>query len=438
MSEALINIVDKFLILLKQTSYRIFVFWGGRGGAKTHNMARALLVRCYKKKIRVVILREVMSSIEESLKEVIEQVIKDSGLSSNFRIYSKKIIGINGSEILFMGMRSDEKKKSAQKMKGLEGVDIVWFDEAQTATLDSLNVLIPTVRKRDSEIWFSLNRITDHDAVWDMFCVSPAEDVYVSKVNWNDNYFWNETMEADRKRIEKTQPEAYPHIYEGEPMDAEGVLSLLTRTEILTAQGREYTNEMLAGSSKIISLDVARFGDDESTLTKRQGIWMFQKAFKGLDGTALANIVKTENDEWEADGIIIEVTGVGASVCDNLTRLGVEHFEINPAEKPADSTFHNKRAEYWWKLREWIKNHGILTNNEKLSADLRAMRYGYQKQTEKIIMESKNEIKKRLGRSPDYGDGLALSFAVPIPKKSLNMISSNNIANGSNYNPFDD
>jgi phage terminase large subunit len=122
----------------------------------------------------------------------------------------------NGSKFIFRGL-SDV---TADSIKSLDNIDIVWCEEAQALSQRSLDLLLPTIRKETSEIWMSMNPEMDTDPVYTTFIAKPPANARVIQVNWDKNPFWNAALEAERLRSKADDPDRYEHIWEGVPMAA--------------------------------------------------------------------------------------------------------------------------------------------------------------------------------------------------------------------------
>ena len=181
----------------------------------------------------------------------------------------------------------------------------------------------------------------------------------------------------------------------------------------------------------IYGVDVARFGDDQSTLYRRRGYdarsWE-PFSWRGLDTMQLAARVAAHAMEDKPDAIFVDEGGVGGGVVDRLRQLGRHCIGINfgsesdnmalmasgaPAEKYA-----NKRAEMWGALRNWLKRGGAIPAGRELREDLTGVQYGFDRDG-RIQLERKEDMKKRGLASPDHGDGLALTFAYPVASAGL-------------------
>lgn len=205
-----IRIPAKFAGLYRP--YRYKVFYGGRGGAKSWQFADALITRALERKTRILCARELQVSISDSVHRLLCDRIAARGLSAEFIITQTSIMAKNGSEFLFKGLRHN-----ISEIKSLEGVDIVWVEEAQKVSRESWNVLLPTIRKEGSEIWISFNPGTPGDPTWEMFVLHPRPGSLVVKVTWRDNPWFPATLNAERLACLALDPDNYAWIWEGEP-----------------------------------------------------------------------------------------------------------------------------------------------------------------------------------------------------------------------------
>lgn len=204
-----VSIPKAFGDLFKPKRYK--VYYGGRGGAKSHNIARALLVIGMQKPIRVLCARELQVSIADSVHKLLSDIIREHGMDEFYTITDKTIRGINGTEFGFKGL-----KHNVNELKSYEGSDYCWVEEAQTVSDRSWEILIPTIRKEGSEIWLSFNPKNPTDPTWQRFVLQADEDMFVKKVSWEDNPFFGDVMNKERLKLLKNDPEAYKHIWEGE------------------------------------------------------------------------------------------------------------------------------------------------------------------------------------------------------------------------------
>lgn len=195
--------------------------FGGRGSGKSHFFAQMLVARCVADPtIRAVCVREIQKSLDQSVKQLIEDKIAAIGAQHRFEVQEREIYVLNrrgerAGLIIFQGMQNH----TADSMKSLEGYRIAWVEEAQSLSQRSLELLTPTLRAKDAELWFSWNPRQASDPV-DAFLRSPeAEgdaDILALEVNYTDNPWFGETslvrdMERDRRR----NPDKYAHVWMG-------------------------------------------------------------------------------------------------------------------------------------------------------------------------------------------------------------------------------
>lgn len=204
-----IQIPSAFRPLFKP--YRYKAFYGGRGSAKSHSFASALVLLASQKPLRILCGREIQRSIKDSVKRLIDDKIREYGLSSFFTSTETEIRGINGSLFLFAGI-----KTNPESIKSMEGIDICWVEEASTISRRSLDFLIPTIRKENSEIWFSWNPESELDPVDIMFRGgNPPPNSLIKKVSWQDNPFFSDVLKDEMEFDRATNPSKYNHIWEG-------------------------------------------------------------------------------------------------------------------------------------------------------------------------------------------------------------------------------
>jgi len=205
-----IQIPSKFQFLFEPKRYKIL--YGGRGGAKSHSIARSLLVMGMQKPLRIVCGREIQKSIADSVHALLGDLIREHGLQDYYEILRDVIRGRNGTEFKFRGL-----KHNTTDLKSLEGADIVWIEEAENVSHNSWEILIPTVRKEGSEIWVSFNPKNLTDPTYQRFVAYTDDDMTAVKIGWQDNPFFPSVLDKERRKLEAADPEAYAHIWEGHP-----------------------------------------------------------------------------------------------------------------------------------------------------------------------------------------------------------------------------
>lgn len=425
MKELKIKIPAVFRPLI-QMKKRIKLCYGGRAGGKSYAFADSLLVLGRMKKLFIVCLREIQSSIKDSVHKLLADRIAYYQLS-DYQVYDTKIENkMTGTVFVFKGLRDQD----PQKIKSLEGADIAWIEEAQCISKKSWDVLDPTIRKPDSEIWISMNREAENDPVWVAVASNPDENVWVQKVNYNENPFCPKEMVRLAEKCKATNPSDYAHIWLGEPV-LNGDSKLISAESVRRAQQPKYISTK---SPLVIGVDIARFGDDATVFCFRRGR-MCEKfvSYRKKDTVEIANIATHFIKTLHPQRMFLDVGGVGAGVYDILTDRGFRHIirAVGFGEKAylADR-YVNRRAEMWDNIRQWLSDTVpvMLPNMQEISDDLCDVNKMYDKQG-RLQLEEKAGLKRRLGRSPDFGDALALTFAEPVYEEADEPIFCNGKGN---------
>ena len=201
---------EKLSCLFQPQHSRYRVLYGGRGGAKSWGIARALLIKGAKEPLRILCAREFMTSMRDSVHKLLCDQIDELGMMGIYEITQNTIRGINGSEFNFVGLRNN-----IANVKSIEGVDIAWVEEAQTVSATSWNTLIPTIRSENSEIWVSFNPELETDETYQRFVVNPPENSVVTKINWNDNPWFPDTLRLEKDSLKLRDMQAYNTVWEG-------------------------------------------------------------------------------------------------------------------------------------------------------------------------------------------------------------------------------
>lgn len=186
--------------------------WGGRGSAKSHFFASLWLEESIADKLDFVMLRETLKSLEFSVKKLLELKIATHNAGAYFEVQDRRILSKHGGVTIFEGMQNH----TADSIKSLEGFDRAWFEEAQNASDNSLTLLRPTIRKPESELWFSWNPRFDTDPI-DMLLrgENPPGGAVVVQANYSDNPFLPDVLRQEMEYDRKRDPDKYAHVWLG-------------------------------------------------------------------------------------------------------------------------------------------------------------------------------------------------------------------------------
>lgn len=209
------RIEPRFEPLLHPKPYK--VLYGGRGGGKSWTVARVLLAMAYARPLRILCCREIQESIAESVKKLLDDEITRLGLGWFYHSTKTAIYGLNGTEFIFAGLRYNY-----ESIKSMEGIDLVWVEEAQTISRESLDTLVPTIRKNTSEIWFTLNPRKKDDPVYADYVLTDRPDTLKIRVNYYDNPHLSDKLLAEARLCKAMYPQRYKHIWLGLPCESEG------------------------------------------------------------------------------------------------------------------------------------------------------------------------------------------------------------------------
>lgn len=193
----------------------------------------------------------------------------------------------------------------------------------------------------------------------------------------------------------------------------------------IVASCRRYVAEGYDTSPRLLSVDVARFGDDQTVIGMRQGrrFWIVAK-YRGLPLDQTAERVIEQIERHHPDGVIVDADGMGAGVVDHLDLRGYsDHvFEFHGGEAADDTPkYFNKRAECWGRMADALRAGMQIPDDAELEMDLTGPQYGYNNK-QQIQLERKEDMKKRGLASPDLGDALAMTFGVTVSPPKVNRL----------------
>jgi phage terminase large subunit len=208
-----IDIPESFKFLFEPHRYK--VMYSGRGTGKSENIARVLIIKSIQSKIRILCAREIQKSLKDSVHKQLADIIYTLNLGKYFDITRESIKCIKtGSEFIFTGLATS----TVDSIKSYANVDYCWLEEASSISKESLEVLIPTIRKEGSEIWISFNPHLEDDPIYTMFVKNAGyvPDCIVKRLCIKDNPFFRQVLRTEMETMKQLDFDAYCNIWEGE------------------------------------------------------------------------------------------------------------------------------------------------------------------------------------------------------------------------------
>lgn len=332
----------------------------------------------------------------------------------NFEVFSSRIVHRETlSTINFRGFR----EQGSFNIQGMEGVDITWIDESQALTKQTLDVLIPTIRKDNAKIFFTMNRHVPNDPAYSLFV--NRDDCLHIHINYNENKFCTNALIREAEECKKRSESDYNHIWLGEPLykTEDSVFSFkeLKDTQINKYQPRQGYGKRVAG------FDIARYGDDKCAVVVLQQmgalhwetVYVDEWEHKDLNYTTgrilliagLQEVMKSKIDE----------DGIGAGPLDTLNKgRGLEQFVgfRNPVLGYKDNKdFGNPRTANAYKLKDMVTAGHIAITNDKLIEELITLKYTFDHQQRRILV-SKEKMRKDGIKSPNLADALIMAVSL--------------------------
>lgn len=398
-----------FPILERFNDYKIFVIEGGRGSGKSNAVARILLYLANRQNVRVFCGREIQSTIDESVYTLLLDLIGKFQLP--YRPTKVVLRSLNTeSSFRFKGFR----EQGRINIKGIEGADIVWVDEAQSLTKPTLEVMIPTLRKETPvKFFFTMNRLHRDDAVMDL---TTRDDCLHIHIDYFENEFCPPTLLHEAEMCRINSPREYNHIWLGQPASA-GDEFLFDFDKLYEAQGRLPFGDLLL-RQRIMGIDFAAQGNDYCVATFLDRLssqhWGIHDQIKWDQPDTTQSVGRIINliGQYKPDVIVLDVGGAGWNVyCDLINAQVKNVFPFNGGSTEGISPMSfNARADGYWILRDWF-GAGFLCIGEQYRDTLKQLERIKQKWRVdgKRQLRLKHEMKQEEGYSPDEADSLMMA-----------------------------
>jgi len=453
--------IPRKLLPFAQKPKRFKIAIGGRGSGKSMTFADLCLMDAQTKGIKVGCFREFQNSIEDSVHSLLTEEVSRLELQG-FDCQQSKIL-YEGEEVFkFRGLA-----RNVEGVKSMHGFDRFWIEEGATISFDSLKALVPTLRTENSEIWISANPRSSADPFSQRF-IKPFEKELLKSgfyeddlhlivwINYNDNPMFPDVLEQDRKHDEQHLSKAlYNHIWLGHFYD-EVDNSIISVDWFDAAIDAHKKLGFKAEGALVAAFDPSDEGADSKGFALRHGsvVTDVSEMTTGdsADGAdwALDRAINSGADwfTWDCDGLGIALKrqiekGLEGKKIDYFMFRGSQEPEhANESYEPTDDnkkrktnkeTFLNRRAQYYWRLRDKFFNtykavvKGEYVNPDdmiSLSSDIECLdqlraevcRIPLKRNNNgKIQIMSKLEMSKKPYElpSPNMADSLAISCYVP-------------------------
>ena len=397
----ILNIPKKLLPFIYDfNKYSYFLLEGGRASGKTQSVARFLLYIMEVRHVRICCGREIQNSINESVRTVFLDLIEKYKL--NYEITRDNLINKKtGSKIFFKGFREQGKVN----IKGLEGVDILWIDEAQAIAKTTLDVIVPTIRKKNSVIIFTMNRYTRFDSVYN-FCAHRKDCLHIN-ICYFDNPFVDEKILKEAQISKEYNINDYNHIWLGYPMTNNN--EYLIQSDVIDKSFNLKMENNSFYENSVMSVDLSASGADlcVAKLFKQQNqtLWLEDKtiSWSESDTDITQGKIISMYSTWQPNLLIIDADGLGYPIYNSIQKVINSTIAFRGAKKAVSKYAINARADGYLALADYM-NKGYLKITDKNT--LRQLEYikKIYKPNGLIAIQDKKSLRALHNESPDFAD----------------------------------
>jgi len=432
---------------------------GGRASSKTWSVAGHCVFLASKYKVKFLCVRQFQSKIAESVYAILVIMIDRFNMRDDFEILKSTIKHKKtGSEFHFYGVH-----RNIAEIKGFEGADICWVEEAEGLTKEQWAIIEPTLRKEGAECWILYNPRLVNDFI-ETFTHDPENGVIVRHINYDENPFLSSTMLRKIKRLKELDYDEYEHIYLGVARSDDDQV-VIKRSWIEASIDAHVKLGIEPAGQKLIGFDVADSGKDLCSQILVHGIVaLWGENWKGKEDELLKSCSRVYAKALEHGATInYDSIGVGATCGSKFQDMNNERKEKNLAGRVKYNKFiagasvvdpdgfyvftdderiknkdffSNLKAQAWWLVSERFRNtYNAVTKAEKFAEDelisissempgladlitqLSTPRRDFDK-TGRVKVESKDDLAKRDVSSPNDADAFIMSYA-PQPTSTM-------------------
>lgn len=298
-------------------------------------------------------------------------------------------------------------------LRGLYFDGVILDEYAQIKSNLYGEILSPALADRKGFAYF-IGTPKGQNGFYDRYLKSLKDDRYFSCLYRVDESGVLDATTIEEMKSEMTETEIRQELYCDFTASASNVVIPI---DLVTAAAeQEITPAAVAGLPVILGVDVARFGDDRSVITRRQGLYTAKpEVFTGLDTMALADQLMDRMRRYNPAAVFVDAGAMGAGVIDRCRQMGFTNVtEVSFGGSAINKDrYANIRAEMYFKAREYLERGGSLPQVPELKSELSSIEYKFTR-AGKIILQPKEEIKELTGKSPDMADSFVLTFARPV------------------------
>jgi len=404
----ILDIPEKLLPMITEfNSYRYLLAEGGRGSGKSHAVARFILYLGSIKKLRIICAREIQNSIEESVYQLLVDIIREFSL--DYDIKKNQITHREtGSTIRFKGCR----EQGAVSLKSMEGVDLIWLEEAQSVTQTTLDIIMPTIRKEKAKFFFTMNRYVRNDPVF--ATLANRDDCLHIHIDYFENKFCPEALKYEAEQCKVNNPKEYAHIWLGQPLATTS--DYLFNFDKLAKMPELYSLDEPHRRQRALSIDFAGGGGDlcVATLLERVGTRHWEVADQEVwsDPDTDSSVGKSIGlyGKYQPDVFVVDAGGLGYPMFISISKTvpSVIGFDGAKTDKVSNMSANN-RAEGYLTLKEWTDKEWLICKSKLLIQELETIKTKH-KANGNIFIQSKIEMRKEGISSPDRADSLMMGI----------------------------
>ena len=398
----ILNIPPKlYSFVFNFNKFSYFLLEGGRASGKTQSVARFLLYVCENRHVRICCGREIQNSINESVKTVFLDLIDTFKLP--YLIKRDYLINkITNSKIFFKGFR----EQGNVNIKGLEGIDILWIDEAQSITKSTLDIIVPTIRKKNSVIIFTMNRYTRFDSVYN-FCAKREDCLHIN-INYFDNPFVDNKILIEAEVSKKTNINDYNHIWLGYPLTNNNEF-LLSSEMIDKSVNLHVDSDESYFNNSIMSVDLSASGADlcvaKLFVQQNYSVWLdkYTQSWSETDTDITKGKIISLFSTWNPRTLIIDADGLGYPIWISIQKVIKNAIGFRGGKKALSKYALNSRADGYLALKDYIDKGYLKLTDKNTIRQLEYIKKVY-KSNGTIAILDKKELRKAHNESPDYAD----------------------------------